>query len=85
MTKAEPNNIDKLGRSSVTRMPEISRKILLMDISAKIIRTQIKANGRANTIVMVAGVAVVTPSGVSQMRRSRKEKATNATTVQTME
>ena len=56
-----------------------------MYISAKIIRTRIKANGRANTIVMVAGVAAVTPSGVSQVRRSRKEKATNATTVQTME
>ena len=56
-----------------------------MYISAKIIRTRIKASGRANTIVMVAGLAVVIPSGVSQVRRSRKEKATNATTVQTME
>jgi hypothetical protein len=65
---------------------EISRKIhLLMYISAKIIRTRIKANGRANTIVMVAGLAVVIPSGVSQVRRSLKQKATNATSVQTME
>jgi hypothetical protein len=56
-----------------------------MYISAKIIRTRIKANGRANTIVMVAGLAVVIPSGVSQVRRSLKQKATKATSVQTME
>ena len=56
-----------------------------MYISAKIIRTRINASGRANTIVMVAGLAVVIPSGVSQVRRSLKQKATNATSVQTME
>ena len=50
-----------------------------MYISAKIIRTRIKASGRANTIVMVAGLAVVIPSGVSQVRRSLKQKATKAT------
>lgn len=55
-----------------------------MHISAKIIRTRIKANGRANTTVMVAGLAVII-SGVGQVRRSLKQKATNATSVQTME
>jgi hypothetical protein len=71
--KAEPNKIDKFRRSSVTRMPEIRRKIpLLMYISAKIIRTRIKANRRAISIVMVAGLAVVIPGGVSQVRRSLK-------------
>ena len=34
---------------------------------------------------MEAGLAVVMPDGVSRMRKSLEEKATNARTVQTME